>query len=123
MVNYFIILMLLILLWRQVTLIRKIQIRTKKGRFEIGVFSVAIVSLAALTIFYGKGYMHYLIAIIAGSFLILNWLKQGVSKTGLIIVSKAKEDYLWAEIGSANVRTDDIINIDYSIIFNRFNSI
>lgn len=68
MINYFVILMLLILLAKQITFIRKIQIRTKKSTFEIGVFSVALLALAVLTIFFAKGYMHYLIALTAASF-------------------------------------------------------
>lgn len=51
MINYFVILMLLILLAKQITFIRKIQIRTKKSTFEIGVFSVALIALAVLTRF------------------------------------------------------------------------
>ena len=48
MINYFVVLMLLILLAKQITFIRKIQIRTKKSTFEIGVFSVALNSVVLL---------------------------------------------------------------------------
>lgn len=113
MVNYFIILMLLVLLARQVSLMRKIKIRTKKSKFEIGIFVVSIVALGVLTVLYAKGYMHYIIAIVAGSFVLINWLKQGISTTGLIIVSKGKEDYMWRELEKVKIKTDDVINIDY----------
>ena len=113
MINYFVILMLLILLAKQITFIRKIQIRTKKSTFEIGVFSVALLALAVLTIFFAKGYMHYLIALTGASFLLINWMKQGLASSGLLIVSRGKEEYAWREISSAKIKTSDKINIDF----------
>ena len=113
MVNYFIIFMLLILLGRQVSLIRKVKIRTKKSKFEIGIFTVSISALTILTIFYAKEYMHYVIAIVAGAFVLINWLKQGISTSGLIIVSKGKEDCMWRELAKVKVKTNDVVNIDY----------
>ena len=57
--------------------------------------------------------MHYLIALTAASFLLINWMKQGLASSGLLIVSRGKEEYTWREISSAKIKTSDKINIDF----------
>ena len=113
MINYFIILMLLILLTKQITFIKKIQIRTKKSKFEIGVFSIALLALAVLTIFFAKESMHYLTALTAASLLLIIWMKQGLTNSGLLIFSRGKEEYTWREISNAKIKTSDKVDIDF----------
>ena len=45
--------------------------------------------------------------------MLIIWMKQGLASSGLLIVSRGKEEYTWREISSAKIKTSDKINIDF----------
>lgn len=113
MMNFIVIVMLLSVLTKQISYIRKLKIKTKKSFLEILTFILSILVLITLTIFFAKNYMHYLIASIGIIFLVVNWIKQGISDSGILIVARGKELYRWNEVRYAQINTGDIITIDY----------
>ncbi|MDD2586509.1 MAG: hypothetical protein PHT79_10185 [Syntrophomonadaceae bacterium] len=112
-INFIVIVMLLSVLTKQISYIRKLKIKTKKSFLEILTVVLGILVLITLTIFFAKHYMHFLIAFIGIILLVINWIKQGIFDSGILIVAKGKELYLWNEVRYAQINTGDIITIDY----------
>ncbi len=113
MINFVVIVVLLILIVRQISYIKTLEIRTKKSLSERLIVILCIAALIAITIFFAKNYMHYLIFAIATMLFVTDWVKQGISESGILIVSRGKELYLWNEIKYAQINTSDTITIDY----------
>ena len=108
-----VVVLLVAVLLKQISYITKLQIKTKKNTVEKFAIIASAVVLFWLTHIFAENNLHYVAGFIAILFIIANWIKQGISYEGILLVAKGKELYRWNEIGEVKVTMGDLVTIEY----------
>ena len=109
-----VLLVLLIILFKQIGYIKNLIVRARKSIGEFIIIGIFIIIIFLMAVLLAKSMIHYFIAIIGVLLMLLDFGKQGISKDGILIVSRGKELYQWNEIGSACISlNNEKLTVEY----------
>ncbi|MBE6049955.1 MAG: hypothetical protein E7214_04640 [Clostridium sp.] len=74
------------------------EISTQKTIIEEILFIISIILIVVITVFYAKDILHYIVGTLGIIFIILQFVKQGISEEGIMVIARGKDMYSWREI-------------------------
>lgn len=98
---------------KQISCIRRLKVTAIKTTSEVIVIALCVLAFIALAFFFAKSYLHYAITLLGIILFIAIWLKQGISDSGLYIVARNKDTFMWNDIESVEIKTGDSVIVGY----------
>lgn len=98
---------------KQISYIKKLKIPTKKSVFENLIFITIITAIVIMTILFGKYISHYVAGTLFMIYFIISFLKQGILEEGIVIVNRGKEFFSWSEIKEVEIQKNSSLKITF----------
>lgn len=94
LISIFVGVLLIGIMIKRISYIKKLKIPTKKTVFENLIFITIITAIVIMIILFGKYISHYVAGTLFVIYFIISFLKQGISEEGIVIVNRGKEFFL-----------------------------
>lgn len=103
---------------KQIVLIKKLLVPTKKSTFEKIVVTAGVLVLLCITYLFAGTFLDYLYAILAITTMLAMFYKQGITGDGLTILSRGLETYSWEKARICKNRRKRRAH-DHLLLYNR----
>jgi hypothetical protein len=97
-IDFIILLAFIILIAKQMKLIKTLIVPTRKNYIEISIIIIGISVFISLMYFFAKNPLHYIIGFLGIILIIVMWLKRGINSKGFASMYRYKELIYWDEI-------------------------
>lgn len=107
------ILLFFLIFVKQIVLIKKLLVPTKKSTLEKIVVTAGVLVLLCITYLFASTFLDYLFAILAITTMLAMFYKQGITGDGLTVLSRGLETYSWEKLGYAKIEEKNVLMITY----------
>lgn len=113
LISIFVGVLLIGIMIKRISYIKKLKIPTKKSVFENLIFITIITAIVIMIILFGKYISHYVAGTLFVIYFIISFLKQGISEEGIVIVNRGKEFFSWSEIKEVEIQKNSSLKITF----------